>query len=116
MKKLVLLASIAIAMVIYQPAKAQVSVNISIGTNPYYTPSYYSYYVPARTVVYTRPVVYHQRPVVYHQKRYVSYRSYAPARVYHTSYRSPVYRGYTVKHVKYHGNKHAGKGHGKGRH
>lgn len=115
MKRLILLASIAIAAIVSQPAKAQVSINVNIGARPYYTPTYYNgYYVPARTVVYGPPAVYH-RPVVYH-KRYVAHRSYyTPTRVYHSSYYRPAPRHYTVKHVKYHGNKH-GNGHGRGRH
>ncbi|MDQ7948210.1 MAG: hypothetical protein REI78_01295 [Pedobacter sp.] len=118
MKKLILLALVAIASVSYQPAKAQLSVSINIGSRPHYVPAYYdSYYAyaPARRVVYTRPVVYHRPVVVYQPKRYVSYRSYSPSRVYHTSYRRPVYRSYSVKHVNYNGHK-FGKGHGRGRH
>lgn len=122
MKKLILLASVAMALLVYQPVKAQVSLNLSIGARPYYVPAYdYAYVAPARTVVYTRPVIYNRpvvyrhHPVIYQKKRYVNYRSYTPAQVYHTSYQRSAYRNYPVKHVNYHGRK-FGKGHGRGRH
>lgn len=108
MKKLILLASIAISAIVYQPAKAQVSLNINIGARPYYTPVHYytapnyvyveqpryvqrSHYVPARRVVVARPVHY-ARPQVYSTK--------------HTSYRV----------MKHKAPKHYGKHHGRGRH
>jgi hypothetical protein len=112
MKKLILVATFAIATLIHQSAKAQVSLSLHIGPQPYYAPSYYdynSYYVPTRTVVY------HQRPVVYHQKRYVSYRpAYRSTRVYHTSYNKPS--KYYYSKGKSHGFKGNGRGHGRGRH
>jgi hypothetical protein len=116
MKKLILLASVAIAVIAYQPAKAQVSLSINIGSAPsYYEPDYYgyrTYYAPVRTVVYRQPVVYH-RPVVYH-KRYVNYKTaYAPSRVYHTSYSRPVNRYYIVKGPKNNGHGNRGRGHGR---
>jgi hypothetical protein len=114
MKKFILLAAVlGIATATYQPAKAQVSINVNIGTPSYYAPrSYNSYYVPARTVVYPR---YHQRNVVvYRPQPYVQRNSY------YSNYR-PATRHYSAKRFEY--NKHnksfrneRGGGHGKGRH
>lgn len=65
MKKFILMALVASAAAIYQPAKAQVSVNINIGAQPqwgprgydyvdyYYLPEIQSYYnVPTRQFIY----------------------------------------------------------------
>jgi len=65
MKKFILLAMLGSALAIYQPAKAQVSVNINIGAQPqwgprgynyvdyYYLPDIQSYYhVPSRQFIY----------------------------------------------------------------
>jgi hypothetical protein len=87
MKKFIVLAAIGIAAAIYQPVKAQVSVNINIGStpNPYYAyPTVYSnHYIPARNYVYVE----RNRPKVY--------RSY---------YVRPGYRNYTVQHANYRPN------------
>jgi hypothetical protein len=95
MKKLIFVAVLAIAASIYQPAKAQVSINVNIGARPYYTPNYYAYtdYVPVRhyaprTVIVSRPV-------------------YAPTRYYYSS--RPVSKHYIKSYQKH------GKGHSKGR-
>jgi hypothetical protein len=103
MIKLILLATVAIAALIYQPANAQVSLNVNIGTRP-------NYYAPAPQYVYVdqpryiRPAYYPTRTVVVAQPRY-----YARPRVYRSNYRS-----YHV--TKFKGGKpHKGHGHGHGR-
>jgi hypothetical protein len=112
MKKLILVAVLGIAAATYQPAKAQVSISLSIGTPSYY--GYNSYYEPA-------PVVYVERHHrnYYPQRNVVVYRPQPVVRrSYYTNYR-PSNRYYSVKQVNYkHYNKSNGhsKGHGRGRH
>ena len=111
MKKLILMALVAVAAAIYQPAKAQVSLNINIGAQPRYGfyNDYYArpvvhrtYYAPAPRVVYVK---HHNNS----NRRY-----YAPGRrVVSRSYNRPSTRYYNVKQVHYKNNKHAYK-HGKG--
>jgi hypothetical protein len=65
MKRLLLLASLGIAALLASPAKAQVNVNINVGSQPSWGPSGYDhvdyyylpevesyYYVPSRTFIY----------------------------------------------------------------
>jgi hypothetical protein len=105
MKKLILLASIALAAAVYQPVKAQVSVNINIGARPYYEPRYYvappAYYVPAR--------VHHHRTVVVQRPVYVQ------PRMYRSHYAGPKYRYHPVKYHHKHGRGHH-RENGRGRH
>ncbi|MFA6277547.1 MAG: hypothetical protein WC622_12400 [Pedobacter sp.] len=112
MKKLILLAVLGIVAATYQPAKAQVSISLNIGTPTYY--GYNSYYTPPREVVYVERshkyypkrsvVVYRAQPVV-HRSHYRNYR--------------PANRYYSVKQVNYKhyykSNGHS-KSHGRGRH
>jgi hypothetical protein len=101
MKKLIFVAVLAIAASIYQPAKAQVSINVNIGARPYYQPNYYSYTsyeVPVRRYYAPRTVVVH-RPV------------YAPARYY---YSPRAVNKHYVKSYQKHGKGHfKGRGHGR---
>jgi hypothetical protein len=116
MKKLILMALVAVAAAIYQPAQAQVSLSVNIGAQPRY--GFYNDY-------YARPVVhrtyYAPAPRVVYVKQYNNNnrRYYAPGRrVVSRSYNRPSTRYYNVKQVHYKNNKHAykhGKGHGKGR-
>ena len=112
MKKLILVAVLGIVAATYQPAKAQVSISLNIGTPTYY--GYNSYYTPPREVVYVERhhnyypkrnvVVYRPQPIVH--------------RTYYNNYR-PTRRYYSVKQVNYKQyNKFKGhtKGHGRGRH
>ncbi|MFD0941132.1 hypothetical protein [Pedobacter boryungensis] len=112
MKKLIIVAVLGIAAATYQPAKAQVSISLNIGTPNYY--GYNSYYTPPREVVYV------ERHHNYYPKRnVVVYRAQPQTRrTYYTNYR-PANRYYSVKKVNYkHYNKPNGhsKGHGRGRH
>jgi hypothetical protein len=104
MKKLILVAMLAIAASIYQPAKAQVSINVNIGARPYYTPSYYTH-----TSYYAAP-----RYAYYPHRNVIVHRSYVPTRYYRT-YSRPQSRYYVKSYAK-HGNGHfkfKGKGHGR---
>ncbi|TKC10390.1 hypothetical protein FA048_09375 [Pedobacter polaris] len=114
MKKFILLAMLGIALAVYQPAKAQVSLSINIGSQPRYES--YGYYTD-----YERPVVHHTyyapAPRYVYVDRHKKY--YKPTRVYRSSYSRPSTRYYSVKQNNYkHYNKSFkhGKGHGKGRH
>ena len=122
MKKFILMALVAVAAAIYQPAKAQVSLSVNIGAQPRY--GFYNDY-------YARPVAYYSRPVVHRtyyapapRVVYVKHhnksnrRYYTPGRrAVSRTYNRPSTRYYNVKQVHYKNNKHAykhGKGHGKG--
>ncbi|WP_316784211.1 hypothetical protein [Pedobacter frigiditerrae] len=116
MKKLIVFAMLGIASVAYQPAKAQVSINVNIGTPAYY--GYNTYYEPAPVVYVDRNVRYHRNYNYYPKRNVVVYRAQPQRRTYYSSYR-PVSRHYSVKNVSYkHYNKSFkhGRGHGKGRH
>jgi hypothetical protein len=119
MKKLIVFAMLGIASVAYQPVKAQVSINVNIGTPAYY--GYNTYYEPARPVVYVERDVYHRNYNYYPKRNVVVYRPQpVHRRVYYNNYR-PSNRYYSVRSVNYkHYNKsfkHSnGRGHGKGRH
>lgn len=117
MKKLILLATLFTA-VIFQPAKAQVSINVNIGSTPYYQPVYYQTHP---NYVYVSQPRYVNRTYYTPVRRVVSSRTYyhAPPRVYRTTkvYRSNYNRGPKHHFVKHHhkGPKHFAK-HGRGRH
>ena len=118
MKKFILMALMASAIAIYQPAKAQVSLNINIGAQPRYVSDvYYADYYPAPVVhrsYYTPSPRY-----VYVERNYGHKKHYRPAKVYRSYYSRPATRYYNVKHVNYkHYNKahKHGRGHGRGRH
>ncbi|MBB2145101.1 hypothetical protein GM921_06385 [Pedobacter sp. LMG 31464] len=112
MKKFIILAVLGIAAATYQPAKAQVSVSLNIGTPTYY--GYDSYYEPA-------PVVYVERHHrnYYPQRNVVVYRSQPSIRrSYYTNYRREN-SYYSVKggnYKNYNKSYKHGKGHGKGKH
>jgi hypothetical protein len=112
MKKLILLGVVAIVAALAAPAEAQISVNVNIGSRPYYEPvryvnTGYYYSAPARPVyvnrVYKvkhsnwRPVKtrYVSRPVVYH-------------RSYYENGRAPKWSHYNTRSNKHHSgfNKH----------
>ncbi len=120
MKKFILLTAFAITAVIYQPAKAQVSINVNIGTPAYY--GYNSYYVPARPVVYVdRDVRYHRNDNYYPKRNVVIHRAQPIVRrSYYSNYNRPANRYYNIRNVDYkHHNKSFksnGRGHGKGKH
>ena len=102
MKKLVLLASIALAMVVYQPVKAQISLNVNIGPRQpvYYAPQT-EYAIPARNA--------------YHYRRVVTARTmYVPVRSYRSHYARPAYRN-ELRQPYHHGRGHFKKNH-HGRH
>lgn len=112
MKKFILMALVASVVAIYQPAKAQVSLNINIGAQPRYVSDvYYSNY-------YGRPLVhrsYYAPPTryVYVDRNDGHKKYYRSAKVYRSNYSQKV------KQVNYkHDNKFYkhGKYHGKGRH
>lgn len=110
MNKLILMALVASATVIYQPAKAQVSLQINIGSQPnwgprgydyvdyYYLPDVESYYhVPTRQFVYLernrwvhrKSLPRHYRSYNLHQGRKVVInqpRPYLQHRVYQANY------------------------------
>lgn len=118
MKKFILLAAaIGIASAIYQPVKAQVSINVNIGTPAYY--GYNSYYVPVEPVYVERNVRYHRNYNYYPKRNVIVYRAQpSHHRNYYSSYR-PANRYYSVKNGGYkHYNKSFknSRGHGKGRH
>ncbi|RZL49317.1 MAG: hypothetical protein EOP00_07285 [Pedobacter sp.] len=119
MKKFIVMALVASAAAIFQPAKAQVSVSLNIGTQPRYVPAgYYSDY-------YAQPVVHRSyyapapRYVYVERNNWRKKSYYKPARVSRSYYSRPATRYYSVKQANYKNYnksfKH-GKGHGKGRH
>ncbi len=92
MKQLLLVAMLAFGASLYQPANAQVSINVNIGARPqYYEPT--GYYAPVR--------YYSPRTVVVHRPAYTA------SRYYYTSKNSNrhYYKNYNKQ----------GKGHYKGR-
>ena len=128
MKKLILMALVAVAAAIYQPAKAQVSLNINIGAQPRYIPvgyTYESYYEPVVRRTYYAPVrhvvtKHYYKPVTRHV--YVKDNNWNRGnRVYRTSYYKSSNKHYYKKsnhHLKpkYHKGRSHGKGRGHGRH
>ena len=120
MKKFILLAVLGIAAASYQPAKAQVSVSINIGSQPqwgprgydyvdyYYLPEVQSYYhVPTRRFVYLeRNKWVHRKALPSKYRRYNLYqgqkivinrpRPYLEHHVYESNY-SRVDRRYEVR-------------------
>ncbi len=106
MKKFILLAALAISAAIFQPAKAQVSFNLSVGPQPRYVPVRYSYAPP----VYYAPT---RRYVSVRNHRYTNNRSII---VNHHNYAGPS-RRYESKHynrpAKHHMVKNHGRGHGR---
>ena len=118
MKKLILFA-LLITAAIYQPAKAQVSLSINVGTRPYAQPIYYSdpqyvYVAQPRHVYRTHYVQPRRKVIVARPVYYSNHRVYETRRVYRNDYRNaPRYHK-----VKHHGNghhKHFAK-HKRGRH
>lgn len=102
------------ASAIATTAKAQVSINVSIGSQPRWAPVYYE------EVAYQPVVTRYYAPAT----RYVAARHYAPARRYAPvhHYYKPAKRYYAprhevryIKHDKYHNHGRNGK-HGRGRH
>lgn len=120
MKKFILLAALGIAAATYQPASAQVSINVNIGIPAHY--GYNNYYAPNRPVVYLdRSVRYNNN---YYPKRNIAVYRTQPV-VQHRSYfanHKNTNKAYSVKQVKYKNynnkfNKDShGRGHGKGKH
>lgn len=106
MKRLILLAMLGIASSLAPTAKAQVSINVNIGSQPRWAPVYYEEvaYQPVVTRYYT-PVRTHYRPAPVH---YSSPRHYTRHRTnkvkYINHYNAP-------RHHKY-----KGRGHGKKQH
>ncbi|KQC01155.1 hypothetical protein [Pedobacter sp. Hv1] len=120
MKKFILLAALGIAAASYQPAKAQVSVSINIGSQPqwgprgydyvdyYYLPEVQSYYhVPTRRFVYLdRNRWVHRKSLPNRYRNYDLYqgrkivinrpRPYLEHHVYQTNY-SRIDRRYEVR-------------------
>ena len=114
------MALVASAAAIYQPAKAQLSVSINVGSpRPIYYNDYYAQPVVHRTYYTPAP-----RYVYVDRNNYRHKKHYTPARVYRSSYNRsaysrPVNRYYNVKQVNYkqlHKFAKHGRGHGKGRH
>ena len=109
------MALVASAAAIYQPAKAQVSLSVNIGTQPrygYYT-DYYAVPVVQRTYYAPAP-----RYVYVDRNNYRNKKYYKRSNVYRSYYSRPTTRYYNVKQSNYkHYNKFAkhGKGRGKGR-
>lgn len=125
MNKLILMALVACATAIYQPAKAQVSLQINIGSQPNWGPRGYNhvdyYYLPEVQSYYyvpTRQFIYLERNKWVHRKslpaRYRNYdlyqgrkvvinqpRPYLQHRNYQASYSRPVVRYNEVRHVDY---------------
>ena len=116
MKKLIILAMLITAS-IFKPAKAQVSLSLNIGPQPYYQPVYYrtspsyvyveqpryvsrSYYVPAKRYVASK-AYYNARP-----------RTFRNTRVYRTNYYSAPKYKQQHKGSKHFG-KHGGRKHGR---
>ena len=118
MKKFILLATLGISIASYQNAKAQVSFNLTVGSQPSYVPMGYSYGN-------------YYEPVYVNRVHYVPVRRYAPVRnhyvtrplivrnrVYRNSYSRPVARHYVNRnhyrpHAKHHALKSHGRGHGR---
>lgn len=97
MKKLILLALLVAGFATYQPAKAQVSLNINIGAQPSYYPTGYN-----NTTYYKQPYVQRvhyvpARKYVYKNGKHYNKRSYRPIIVQRTNYNRPVNRYYSVK-------------------
>ena len=119
MKKFIVMALVASAAAIFQPAKAQVSVSLNIGTQPRYLPA--GYFLD----YYERPVVVHRSyyaPAprnVYEERNKWRKKSYhKPARISRSYYSRPATRYYNVKQVNYKNYNKSfknGKGHRKGR-
>ena len=139
MKKLILVVLVASAAAIYQPAKAQVSLQINIGSQPnwgprgynhvdyYYLPEVESYYyVPTHQFIYlerNKWVHHNSLPARYHNYNLYQGRKvvinrphpYLQHQVYQSNYSRPTVRHNEVRHVDYrshHGNH--GNHHGKG--
>jgi hypothetical protein len=116
MRKFIVMALVASAAAIYQPAKAQVSLSVNIGTQPRY--GYYTDYYPAPIVhrTYYAPAT---RYVYVDRSNYRHKKYYRPTQTYRSYYIRPSVRYYDVKQGNYkhynHFAKH-GRGHGKGRH
>lgn len=80
MKKFILLVAIGMASALYQPAKAQISVNINIGAQPQWGPRGYDYvdyyYLPEIQSYYYVPT----RQFVYLERNRWVHRTYLPSR------------------------------------
>jgi hypothetical protein len=114
MKKLILLGMLGFASAIATTAQAQVSINVSIGSQPRWTPVY-------EEVAYT-PVVtryYEPAPRYVAVRHYAPVRRYVPARHYYTPaprrYYAPRHEVRYVRYDKAHGHGRGGK-HGHDRH
>jgi hypothetical protein len=125
MKKLILMALVASAAAIYQPAKAQVNLQINIGSQPNWGPRGYNhvdyYYLPEVESYYyvpTRQFVYLERNRWVHRKslpaRYRNYdlyngrkvvinqpRPYLQHRTYQANYNRSTVRYEKVRHNEY---------------
>lgn len=80
MKKFILIVAVGLASALYQPAKAQVSLNINIGLQPQWGPRGYNYvdyyYLPEINSYYYVP----SRQFVYLERNRWVHRSYLPTR------------------------------------
>ena len=116
MRKIIFMVMFASAAAIYQPAKAQVSLSLNIGTPVVYEPVYYgynSYYAPTR-YVYSNRNHYVRNPHSYYGKRVVVYKQpHIQHRIYRTNYSRPAVKHYGNRNFHYKANKF---NHGKSNH
>ena len=119
MKKLILLVLLVAGFATYQPAKAQVSLNINIGAQPSYYSTGYNYSTYYRKPYVQKTYYVPAREYVYINNKHHNNKSYRPVVLQRGNYNRPVNRYYGVKkeHYKQYNKayKHS-KGHGKGRH